>query len=140
MPISKISILPYLFLSLGAALSSSIVGLDGCLEGLGVRADDLGDLVAVLKEQECGHGADAKFLGDVGDFVNIKFVETGFGVVIGELYDLWRNYFAGTAPGCEAVEDDELVLELEGLVPFGLAGQVVYAFLAHFGGIGEEAG
>ena len=25
------------------------------------------------------------------------------------LYDLWRNDFAGTAPGCEGVEDDDLV-------------------------------
>jgi len=27
------------------------------------------------------------------------------------LDDLWRNYFAGTAPGCETVEDDDVVLE-----------------------------
>ena len=27
------------------------------------------------------------------------------------LDDLWRNDFAGSAPGCETVEDDDLVLE-----------------------------
>jgi hypothetical protein len=27
------------------------------------------------------------------------------------LDDLWRNYFTGTAPGCKAVEDDDVVLE-----------------------------
>jgi hypothetical protein len=27
------------------------------------------------------------------------------------LDDLWRNYFAGTAPGCKTVENDDVVLE-----------------------------
>jgi hypothetical protein len=27
------------------------------------------------------------------------------------LDDLWRNHFTGSTPGCETVEDDDLVLE-----------------------------
>jgi hypothetical protein len=56
------------------------VGLDSRLEGLGVGADDLGDLLAVLEEQEGGHGADAEFLCDVGDLVHVELEEARVGV------------------------------------------------------------
>lgn len=58
--------------------------LDGGLESLGVGTDDLADLFAVLEEQEGGHGADAEFLGDVWDLVDVDLVEAGVGVGVGE--------------------------------------------------------
>lgn len=58
--------------------------LDGGLEGLGVGTDDLADLLAVLEQDEGGHGADAEFLGDLGDLVDIELVEAGVGVRVRE--------------------------------------------------------
>lgn len=71
------------------------VSLDGSLEGNGVGADDLADLLAVLVEEESGHGAHALLLGDFGDLVDVDLVEAGVGVVVGEpvgrvfVSDLW---------------------------------------------------
>jgi len=115
------------------------VSLDGSLEGLWVRADDLGKLLAVLEEEEGRHGADAKLLGDVGDHVNIELVEARGGVFGGEpggqrwlawmerhvrrnvLDNLGRNDLAGPAPCSEAVKNKELILVFKGFLPFGLA-------------------
>lgn len=58
--------------------------LDSGLESLGVRANDLADLLAVLEEQEGGHGADAELLRDIWDFVYVELVEAGVGVGVGE--------------------------------------------------------
>lgn len=85
------------------------------------------------------------------------------------LDDLRRNHLARPAPGCEAVEDEKRVLVFQRLVEVRLPadvqislnsvysmtssalretspqirahsrGEVVYAFLAHCGGIGEES-
>jgi hypothetical protein len=60
------------------------VSLDSGLEGNGVGADDLADLLAVLVEEESGHGAHALLLGDLGDLVDVDLVEAGVGVVVGE--------------------------------------------------------
>jgi hypothetical protein len=49
-----------LFLSLNRTLNSR-------QERLGVRTHDLLDLVLVLEDQECGHGADAELLRNVRD-------------------------------------------------------------------------
>lgn len=157
--------------------------LDGGLEGLGVGTDDLADLLAVLEQDEGGHGADAEFLGDLGDLVDIELVEAGVGVRVREPFfgggffvsllfpfclvffpscffspfrkpgEVWlsqvasdcvapgrilererREYgrccllddlrgddLAGTAPGCEAVEDHEGILYTHGGVKVGLA-------------------
>lgn len=62
----------------------NVVSLDGGLESDGVGADDLADLLAVLEEQEGGHGAHAVLLGDLGDLVDVDLVEAGVGVVVGE--------------------------------------------------------
>ena len=70
--------------SKGDARRLSAVSLDGGLESDGVGADDLADLLAVLEEEEGGHGAHALLLGDVGDLVNVDLVEAGVGVVVGE--------------------------------------------------------
>lgn len=62
----------------------SVVSLDSGLESDGVGADDLADLLAVLVEEESGHGAHALLLGDLGDLVDVDLVEAGVGVVVGE--------------------------------------------------------
>ena len=59
------------------------VGLDGSLEGLGVGADDLSDLVTALEQQEGGHGADAELLCDLGDLVDVELEEASVGVCAG---------------------------------------------------------
>jgi len=84
--------------------------LDSGLESLGVRANDLTDLVAILEEDEGGHGSDAEFLCHFGYLIDIELVEFSVRVNVGELDDLRRNDLAGTAPYGEAVEDDDGVL------------------------------
>jgi hypothetical protein len=49
-----------------------------------VRAHDLGELLAVLEQLECGHGANAEFLGHVRDVVDVDFDEVGAGELFGE--------------------------------------------------------
>lgn len=58
--------------------------LDGGLESDRVGTNDLADLLAVLEEQEGGHGAHALLLGDLGDLVDVDLVEAGVGVVVGK--------------------------------------------------------
>jgi hypothetical protein len=58
--------------------------LDSGLKSNGVGANDLADLLAVLEEQESGHGADGLLLGDLGDLVDVDLVEAGVGVVVRE--------------------------------------------------------
>ena len=60
------------------------MSLNSGLESDGVGADDLADLLAVLVEEESGHGAHALLLGDLGDLVDVDLVEAGVGVVVGE--------------------------------------------------------
>ena len=112
-------------------------GLDSGLEGLGVGTDNLGHLVATLEKEESGHGADAEFLGDVGDLVHVELVEARLGVCVGEpgtmnmrcrlgrgkdlLDDLGGNHFTRAAPCREAVENHERVLVVHGGVEFRLA-------------------
>ena len=62
----------------------SVVSLDSGFEGDGVGADDFADLLAVLEEQESGHGAHALLLSDFGDLVDVDLVEARVGVVVGE--------------------------------------------------------
>ena len=73
------------------------VGLDGGLESLGVGADDLGDLVTVLEEQEGRHGADAELLSNVGDLVDVELVEAGVGVCAREPRDVVSGDRGGSA-------------------------------------------
>lgn len=58
--------------------------LDSGLKSGGVGTDDLADLLAVLEEEESGHGADGVLLGGLGDLVDVDLVEAGVGVVVGE--------------------------------------------------------
>lgn len=52
------------------------------LDGLGVCADNLSNLLAVLEEYEGRHGADAEFLGDVGDLIDVELVEACLGIFL----------------------------------------------------------
>ena len=89
-----------------------------------MRAHHLGDLFPVLEEDKSGHGADAQFLGDVGDLVDVEFVEAGGGVGVGELDDLGGDGFAGGAPGGHAVDDHEGGVGEGGVVVgFAVAGE-----------------
>jgi hypothetical protein len=54
------------------------------LDGLGVCAHNLTDLLAVLEEDECRHGADTELLCNVGDLIDVELVEAGFGVLLRE--------------------------------------------------------
>jgi hypothetical protein len=54
-------------------------------------------------------------LRDVGDLVDVELNEVGVGELFGELYDLRGNDLAGSAPGCERVEDNDLVVLNSGL-------------------------
>jgi hypothetical protein len=58
--------------------------LDSGLKSDRVGANDLADLLAVLEQQESGHGADGLLLRDLGDLVDVDLVEAGVGVVVGE--------------------------------------------------------
>jgi len=58
--------------------------LDGGVEGGRVGADDILDLLAVLEDEESGHGADGVLLGGLGDLVDVNLVEARAGVVVGE--------------------------------------------------------
>jgi hypothetical protein len=58
--------------------------LDARLDSLGVCADNLADLLAVLEEDESRHGADTEFLRNIGDFVDVELVEARLGVLLRE--------------------------------------------------------
>lgn len=58
--------------------------LDRSLEGIGVGTNDLLDLLAVLEDHECGHGANTELLGDIWDFIDVDLDEVGRGVGLGE--------------------------------------------------------
>lgn len=58
--------------------------LNSSQKRLRVRAYDLSGLLAVLEDQEGGHGADAEFLRDVRDVVDIELDEVCGGELVGE--------------------------------------------------------
>ena len=45
---------------------------------------DFGDFLAIFEEDKGWHGADAEFLGYIGDFVDIDFEEADIGIFFGE--------------------------------------------------------
>lgn len=62
--------------------------LDGSLQFFDAGSNNLLDFFAVLVEEECGHGADVELLGDLGEFVDVEFVESGVFVDLREpMYD-----------------------------------------------------
>ena len=68
------------------------------LHGPLVCTNHLGDFLAILEDQEGGHGAYTKFLGDIGHFVDIEFVEFDVGEFVGHFDDSGGDHFAGAAP------------------------------------------
>lgn len=58
--------------------------LNTSLDGLGVCANDLADLLAVLEEDEGGHSADSEFLRNIGYLVDVQLVEARVRVLLGE--------------------------------------------------------
>jgi hypothetical protein len=86
---------------------------DAGLDGLGVRADNLADLLAVLEEDEGGHGADAELLCNVGDLVDVELVEAGFGVLLREpLRELaWVATRAGAGVGAYLTMVGAIILQ-----------------------------
>jgi hypothetical protein len=60
-----------------------VVRLDSSLQRLGVGTNNLANLLAVLEEDECRHGADSELLGNVGNIIDIKLVKAGIGELIG---------------------------------------------------------
>lgn len=56
--------------------------LDSGLNSLGIRAYDLTKLLAVLEESKSGHSADAEFLGDVGNLIDVELVKLDIGVLL----------------------------------------------------------
>lgn len=61
---------------------------NGRFQLLRVRTHNFGELLAVFEEDEGGHCTDAEFLGYVGDFVDIDFVETDVEKFLRETGDL----------------------------------------------------
>jgi hypothetical protein len=59
-----------------------VVLLDTGLNGLGVCAYNLTNLLAVLEENEGRHGTDTKFCRNVGDFIDVELVEAGLRVLL----------------------------------------------------------
>jgi len=56
--------------------------LDKRLQGPGVATHVLAGLVAVLEEDECGHGADAELLGKLGKCVDVELGEVNLALVL----------------------------------------------------------
>lgn len=76
---------------------------DGGLDGILIGADDLADFLAVLEDDEGGHGADAELLGHVGDLVDVELVEAHGRVLVGELGDDGGDDLARAAPRRKAI-------------------------------------
>lgn len=89
--------------------------LDELDERWGVGAHQLAGLLAVLEDEECGHGADAVLLCQLGELVDVDLGVVHVGVLLGPLNDLGGNGLAGTAPCGKEVDEDGLVLVESGL-------------------------
>ena len=58
--------------------------LDGSKQRLRVGADNLVDLLAVLEDEEGGHGADSELLGYVGDLIDVELDKVCASVLLRE--------------------------------------------------------
>lgn len=92
---------------------------DGLLDGRGVGAPDsqLVLLLAILVEQEGGHGGDAVVGGDFGELIDIDLVELDGSDAVAQLLDERGNRLARTTPGGEEVDNDGLLAVLDELLP-----------------------
>jgi hypothetical protein len=105
--------------------------LQTSLDGGGVGAADSGrvNLLAILEEEESGHGGDAVLGGDLGGLVDVDLVELDVLVGQAELLDLRGDGLAGAAPGGEEVDEDGLGGVDDLLVPLSLTVGFVSACL-----------
>jgi hypothetical protein len=78
----------------------SIRLLNSSLQRLGVGTHNLSNLILVLEDDECGHGANTEFLGDVWDFVYVNLDEVDVGEFLGEpVFILLEAVFGGRKRG-----------------------------------------
>lgn len=76
-------------------------GVDGRLVG----ADNFTDLLAVLEDDERGHGADAELLRHVRHFVHVDLVEAHTGVLVRQFGNVGSDHLAGAAPGGKTIDE-----------------------------------
>jgi hypothetical protein len=108
-----------------------------CSDCLLIRAHDLLDLLSVLEQQKCWHSPDVELLRNIRHLIDIDLVELHAILVLvfsGHGGDLRGNHLAGTAPGGEAVEQDEVGggAADDGGLEGGFAGEGVNAFPCGF--------
>lgn len=87
--------------------------LEQALELRGVGADKAVDLLAVLEKEEGGNGADAEFLGNFGNFVDVKLDKVHLVlefIRVGVLFQDGSNGLARRAPVGVRVDNDDLVV------------------------------
>jgi len=76
-----------------------------------VSTDKLINLNPVFEEKESGHGTDTQFSNNVRNLVDVHLEEFNTLDLTREPLKVWSNHFAGTTPGCMAVDDGEFVLD-----------------------------
>lgn len=84
---------------------------------VGTADSEVVAFLAILVEEEGGHGGDAVVSGNSGELVNVNLVELDGGDAVAQLLDDGRNGLAGTAPGGEEVDDDGLLAVHNELLP-----------------------
>lgn len=104
--------------------NSSNQSLNARLQLRGVGADDIVlESLSILVEEERRHGPNAQFGGKVRQGVDVELVELGLGVGFAELSNLGGDGLAGTAPGGEAIDYDELLGVDDLLLELSLGGE-----------------
>lgn len=84
------------------------VRFNGLFEFVVICTTKSGDHRLVLDKHERGHGGDVVLHGDVLTFVYVNLEDEDIGVFLGEFLQFWGNHFAGSTPGGEKVDDDQL--------------------------------
>lgn len=77
-------------------LSSNL--LNRSLQSLRIGTNNLSNLIAILEDEEGGHGADTELLGDVWDLVDVDLGEVYGGEFVGEPVCsllVWANWLRG---------------------------------------------
>lgn len=92
----------------GKHLSSDGVDTSNDGRGVGATDGDVVDLLAVLEEQEGGHGGDAVVGGNIRELVNVDLVELHVLLLGAKLLDGGGDSLAGSTPGGVEVDNDGL--------------------------------
>lgn len=91
---------------------------DDVFEELWLCTSEEIDLLAVLIEDESWHGVNTKFVGEVGDRVDVERRKDGFsgnGELVGVPGEDWTHELAGTGIGGVGLERDKWCRGNEGL-------------------------